>query len=63
MHKYAQDAMKVIVNDLKSDDKFNIIIFNDGANTWQSEFLVANTENKKRAVDYVNTLRAGGGER
>ena len=55
--------MKVIVNDLKSDDKFNIVIFDDEAETWQKEFLVANTDNKKRAVDYVNSLRDDGGER
>lgn len=55
--------MKVILNDLKSDDKFNIVIFDDEAETWQTEFLIADAGNKKRAIDYVNSLNDDGGKR
>ena len=41
----------------------SVIVFSSNANAWQTEFLTANADNKKRAIDYVNSLNDDGGKR
>ncbi|XP_046564716.1 inter-alpha-trypsin inhibitor heavy chain H3-like [Haliotis rubra] len=51
-------AMKVILRDLRADDKFNIISFSSRIRYWQSDMAEAN--NAERAVKYIDSLKSVG---
>ncbi|XP_046333949.2 inter-alpha-trypsin inhibitor heavy chain H3-like isoform X1 [Haliotis rufescens] len=51
-------AMKVILRDLRADDKFNVISFSSRVRFWQSDMAEAN--NAERAVKYIDSLKSVG---
>jgi len=59
--KQAKKALILAVEQLQETDNFNIIEFNSYAqNLWKSP-MPANTDNKKDAKNFVNSLSANGG--
>ncbi|OCT65513.1 inter-alpha-trypsin inhibitor heavy chain H6 isoform X1 [Xenopus laevis] len=59
--KQTKSAMHVILNDLHQDDSFNIITFSDVVHVWRpGQSILATTQNKKSAKDYVNKIEADG---
>lgn len=57
----AKDAAVFIVNNLNFGDKFNIISFDDQVNSLFSDHKDVNLTNQNLAINYINTLYAGGG--
>lgn len=55
-----KDAFSEIVNQLPSDDKFTIIMFNADISVYNSELLTASQENINNALSYINSIGAGG---
>lgn len=53
--------MKVILNDLNSEDTFRIIFFSDTTEPWRNEFQKATPENVKAAITFVQDTTADGG--
>ena len=57
----AKSALKLAVQRLSKDDRFNIIQFNDAAKALYSSERLASTKNIKVACKYINALVAEGG--
>jgi Ca-activated chloride channel family protein len=56
----ARNAAKFIVENLNEGDKFNIISFADYVTTFRAEHVDFNTANESAALNYINSLDAGG---
>ena len=55
-------AFKLIVNELSAEyDRFNIISFSSGYDTWKAEMQVPDNDTVDKAMTYINGLEAGGG--
>jgi len=55
-----KDAFSEIINQLPSDDKFTIIMFNSDISVYNPELLTASQENIDDAISYINSITAGG---
>lgn len=53
-------AFSGIIRDLSEGDRFNIVFFDTGLNPFSSEILIANSENKGKAIAAVTNVTAGG---
>jgi Ca-activated chloride channel family protein len=54
-------ALKYVINSLSSQDRFGLIQFNTDVEAFKLNLLTATPENKKSALEYVDTLEARGG--
>lgn len=52
--------MNIILSELNSDDKFNIIMFSDTVERWQQSSVFGTKSNIQRAIDYVRRTNAEG---
>jgi uncharacterized protein YegL len=55
-----KDAFDEIVHELRSDDTFNIIMFDSSISKYKSELMIASQENQDAAAEYINNIGAGG---
>ncbi len=58
---YAKKSLQYVVNRLNPKDKFNIIRFSSGVEAFKKESIIANDENKKEALKYIDNIYASGG--
>ncbi|MDR1296931.1 MAG: VWA domain-containing protein [Deltaproteobacteria bacterium] len=56
----AKNALAFVLKNLNPEDSFNLVDFSGGVNTWRPELEAMTPENRKSALDYVGSLRAGG---
>ncbi|XP_077430257.1 inter-alpha-trypsin inhibitor heavy chain H3-like [Vanacampus margaritifer] len=56
-----REAMQAILQDLKEDDYFAIVEFDDQINCWRQTLTKATKENVTQAIQFVKQLRARGG--
>ncbi len=56
----AKKALKYVINQLHPEDTFSIVQFNTDVATYHSEAMSANSQNKAKALDYVDELSSGG---
>ncbi len=59
--RQAKAALRLALERLRPGDRFNVIQFNSRTHTLFSSARDWNAQNRARAIDYVNGLRAGGG--
>ena len=59
--RQARAGLKLALESLRPQDRFNIIIFNDGYSVYSQTSLPANEGAVEDAIDYVEALQAGGG--
>ena len=57
----AKDALTHIAKNLNEKDRFNIVAFSDFINSFASELMPYNEENKNDALAFISRLRAEGG--
>jgi Ca-activated chloride channel family protein len=57
----ARGALKFIVNSLNADDQFGLIAYNESVDVMSPELLANTQENRTKALEYVEKLRANGG--
>lgn len=57
----AKEAVSFVINHLNERDRFSIIDFDDGVETFVSKIVVASPENRDKAVDFVNEIEDSGG--
>ena len=57
----AQSELRQAINGLRPDETFNIIAFSDDARSFDSGMAPATPSLVRRAADYLDTLRVGGG--
>jgi uncharacterized protein YegL len=55
-----KDAFDEIVHELRTDDRFNIVMFNDRTNTYTNSLITASQENQDAAATYINSIGADG---
>lgn len=60
-HKQVQSALKFCVNNLESEDRFNIISFSTEPKLYEKNLVEAKKENVEEALKYIDGLRAIGG--
>ncbi|OGM08098.1 MAG: hypothetical protein A2008_09190 [Candidatus Wallbacteria bacterium GWC2_49_35] len=60
-HKQVQSALKFCVNNLESDDTFNIISFSTEPKLYEKNLVVAKKDNVEEALKYIDGMRAIGG--
>ncbi|MFW6059114.1 MAG: VIT domain-containing protein [Phycisphaeraceae bacterium] len=56
----ARDALRFVLNNLRSDDLFNIVAYDDQIETFRPELERFTPERRKSAARFVDDLRAGG---
>jgi uncharacterized protein YegL len=54
-------ALKYVINSLSAQDRFGVIQFNTDVEAFKLSLQPATAENKKNALEYVDTLEARGG--
>lgn len=59
--KQAKEAVRFVINHLGEKDKFSLVDFDDGVNVFSSEIVVANPENRERALRFVDDIEDSGG--
>ncbi len=57
----AQNAATFIVNNMNFNDEFNIVKFSSSASSWKPNHVQATAANQNDALNYINSLSAGGG--
>lgn len=57
----AKDAVRFIINHLDEKDKFSLIDFDDGVSVLSSEIISASTENREKALRFVDEIEDSGG--
>lgn len=57
----AKEALCFVINHLDERDRFSIIDFDDGVETFVSQIVVASKENKNKAIHFVNDVEDSGG--
>ncbi|MBN3285616.1 ITIH3 inhibitor, partial [Polyodon spathula] len=58
--RQTKEAMLAILNDIHSDDKFNIISFDSGVTKWKPSIIETTAVNMEAAKQYVKSLYARG---
>ncbi|XP_018421679.1 PREDICTED: inter-alpha-trypsin inhibitor heavy chain H2 [Nanorana parkeri] len=59
--KQTVEAMKSILDDLRTDDQFGIVDFNHNIRCWKDELVYASPTEKESAKRYVQNIQAIGG--
>ncbi len=57
----AKEAVRFIINHLDKRDRFSIIDFDDGVNTFSPEIIPATPENRYKALSFVDEIEDAGG--
>jgi Ca-activated chloride channel family protein len=57
----AKEAVRFVINHLEKGDRFAIVDFDDGVDMLSSRVVPANSENKKKALDFVDAIEDSGG--
>ncbi len=57
----AKDAARFIINHLDKNDKFSIIDFDDSVEVFSSDLVAADSQNKSRALQFVDEIEDAGG--
>ncbi|MGE5745379.1 MAG: VIT domain-containing protein [Gemmatimonadota bacterium] len=57
----AKAALEQLLGSLRPGDRFRLIAFENAVRRYATEWTAANPENRRRAVDWVRALEAGGG--
>ncbi|MCX8156429.1 MAG: VIT and VWA domain-containing protein [Verrucomicrobiae bacterium] len=57
----AKKALRYCVENLNEEDRFEVIRFSTETEPLFKELMTANRENRKRALEFINGLRAAGG--
>ena len=55
-----KEAFDEIINQLRTYDRFNLIMFDSTINKYRDELISASEQNKLDAVEYINSILAGG---
>ncbi|XP_070594764.1 inter-alpha-trypsin inhibitor heavy chain H3-like [Erythrolamprus reginae] len=57
----AKEALTKIVEDLREEDHFNIILFESSASKWKDNLIQATPENVNQSKEFIQQIRASGG--
>ncbi|KAK9406270.1 inter-alpha-trypsin inhibitor heavy chain H3 [Crotalus adamanteus] len=57
----AKEALTKIVEDLKEEDHFNIILFESSVSTWKDNLIQATPKNVNQSKEFISHIRASGG--
>ncbi|XP_026580685.1 inter-alpha-trypsin inhibitor heavy chain H3-like [Pseudonaja textilis] len=57
----AKEALTKIVEDLKEEDHFNIILFQSSVSTWKDNLIQATPENVNQSKEFIQQINAWGG--
>ncbi|XP_058023811.1 inter-alpha-trypsin inhibitor heavy chain H3-like [Ahaetulla prasina] len=57
----AKEALTKIVEDLKEEDHFNIILFESSVSTWKDSLIQATPENVNQSKEFIHQINAWGG--
>lgn len=57
----AREAAKFVINNLRSDDLFNVIVYDDRAESFRPELQRWSDETRQAGLGFVNSINAGGG--
>uniref|UniRef100_A0A8C6VEJ2 Inter-alpha-trypsin inhibitor heavy chain H3 n=1 Tax=Naja naja TaxID=35670 RepID=A0A8C6VEJ2_NAJNA len=58
--RQAKEALTKIVEDLKEEDHFNIILFQSSVSTWKDNLIQATPENVNQSKEFIQQINAGG---
>ncbi len=59
--KQAKEAVRFIINHLDKNDRFSIVDFDDGVQTFAAQIVMASPENRQKALEFVNEIEDSGG--
>ncbi|KAK9406272.1 inter-alpha-trypsin inhibitor heavy chain H3-like [Crotalus adamanteus] len=59
--RQAKEALTKIVEDLKEEDHFSIILFESSISTWKDNLIQATPENMNQSKEFISHIRASGG--
>jgi len=59
--RQAKEALTKIVEDLKEEDHFNIILFESSISTWKNNLIKATPENVNQSKEFISQIRDLGG--
>ncbi|XP_070793134.1 inter-alpha-trypsin inhibitor heavy chain H3-like [Pituophis catenifer annectens] len=59
--RQAKEALTKIVEDLKEEDHFNIILFESSVSTWKDDLIQATPENVNQSKEFIHQISARGG--
>ncbi len=59
--KQAKEAVHFVIDHLDGRDRFSLIDFDDGVSLFSPELLAANTENREKALRFVEEVEDSGG--
>ncbi|XP_015671353.1 inter-alpha-trypsin inhibitor heavy chain H3-like [Protobothrops mucrosquamatus] len=59
--RQAKEALTKIVEDLKEEDHFNIVLFESSVSTWKDNLIQATPENVNQSKEFISQIRASGG--
>ncbi|ETE57299.1 Inter-alpha-trypsin inhibitor heavy chain H3, partial [Ophiophagus hannah] len=59
--RQAKEALTKIVEDLKEEDHFNIILFESSVSTWKDNLIQATPENVNQSKEFIQQINAWGG--
>lgn len=57
----AKEAVRFIINHLDERDRFSMVDFDDGVETFTSELVPATAENREKALSFVDEIEDAGG--
>jgi len=57
----AKEAVQFVINHLEKGDNFAIVDFDDGVDMFSRRIVPANSENKEKALDFVDAIEDSGG--
>lgn len=57
----SKELLKELIGNLKSTDKFNVLLFAGSSNLFSSQSVEANTSNIQKAIKFLDRERGGGG--
>ncbi len=57
----AKEAARFVIDHLDENDRFSIVDFDDGVETFSPEIVVATTEKKKEAFSFIEVIEDSGG--
>lgn len=60
--KQTVEAMKTILDDLRTDDQFSVVDFNHNVRTWRNDLVPATNTQIEDAKRYIEKIQPNGGE-
>jgi len=57
----AKEAVRFVINHLEKGDSFAVVDFDDGVDMFSSHVVMADAENKEKALDFVDEIEDSGG--